>query len=188
MKKSILSLLIISGMMLMAVTACKKKEEQPQPAQQQGTMPQGPVVESPVPQGQGMPEGHGTAPVQKVELRVDVPNEVKDYWASVKFILEDKKLNKKQEVSAPIGAEFQIPDSNLVVKVGPFLPDFKMGDTITSPTNNLTNPAVGIVITENGAQVFPPSGQWGWLYQRFPAIHSFQHERFALALKEGVKK
>jgi len=183
--KKIFSVLI-AGMMLLSVASCKKKEEQPQQAPQQGAVPHGPLVESQMPQSPT--PGHGM-PGQKVEFKVVVPKEVEGHWSAVKFIIEDKTQNKKQELSAPIGGELKIPDSNLTVKVGPFLPDFKMtGDMITSATNDLINPAVGVKIYENGAQIFPASGQWGWLYMKFPSIHPFQHQRFALALKEGIKK
>ncbi|MBI5409149.1 MAG: DUF2155 domain-containing protein, partial [Nitrospirae bacterium] len=101
----------------------------------------------------------------------------------------DRKQNKQQELTANIGGEVKIPDSNLIVKVGPFLPDFKMnGAVITSASNDLNNPSVGVAIFENSAQVFPSSGKWGWLYARYPEIHPFQHDRFGLKLKEGIKK
>jgi len=133
--------------------------------------------------------GHGM-PAQKVDFKIVVPREVEGRWSAVKFIVEDKVKNSKQELSAPVGGELKIPDSNLVVKVGPFMPDFKMnGDTITSGSNDLNNPAVGVVVYENGKQIFPAEDKKvGWLYVKFPAVHPFQHERFALALKEGVRK
>ncbi len=183
MKKifSVLAAVII----LLSAVSCKKKEEQPQ-APPQSALPQGPLVDS---QAQQPPSpGHGM-PGQKIEFKVVVPQEVESRWSAVKFVVEDKTKKKQQELSAPIGGELKIPDSNLTVKVGPFLPDFKMtGDMITSASNDLINPAVGVIVYENGAQIFPTSGQWGWLYLKFPSIHPFQHERFALALKEGIKK
>jgi hypothetical protein len=39
---------------------------------------------------------------------------------------------------------------------------------------------------QNGNKIFPPSGEWGWLYAKFPTIHSFQHDRFSLSLKAGL--
>ncbi|RJQ45172.1 MAG: hypothetical protein C4538_08860 [Nitrospiraceae bacterium] len=183
--KSLLSVFVVA-LLLMSAAACKKKEEKPQPVPQQGSAPQGPIVESPM--TQSPPPGHGTSG-PKVEFQVAVPQEVKDHWSGVRFIIEDKEQNKKQELSATIGSEVKIPDSALMIKVGPFLPDFKMsGDTISSTTNDLINPAVGVIVYENGTKVFPASGQWGWLYMKFPTIHSFQHPRFAIALKEGIKK
>lgn len=201
MRKSllVLSVLMVAVVVLLSVTGCKKKEEQPQPApQQQGAVPQGPIVETPMsqssaPEGQ-MPQGHGMTGSEgrKVEFQVVVPQEVKDNWAAVKFTIEDKVKNKQQEISAPIGGEIKVPDSNLVVKVGPFLPDFKMdANIITSNSNELNNPAVGVVIYENGNQIFPePGKKWGWFWSRkeLQTMHLFQHQRFAVVLKEGVKK
>ena len=198
MKKSLSALLIVV-MILLSIAGCKKKEEQPQPArQQQGGIPQGPIVETPMsqpsaPPGQ-MPPGHGApgAAVQKVEFQVVVPQEVKDRWSAVKFIVVDKVQNKQQEISAPIGGEMKIPDSNLTVKVGPFLPDFKMdANIITSSTNEPNNPAVGLIIYEGGNQIYPePGKKWGWFWARkeLQAMHIFQHQRYALTLKEGIKK
>ncbi|MBI5098302.1 MAG: hypothetical protein HZB30_03565 [Nitrospirae bacterium] len=197
--KKLFSVLIVVAVMSLLIAGCKKKEEQPQPApQQKGAIPQGPVVETPMsqpsaPPGQ-MPPGHGMpgAAVPKVEFQVVVPQEVKDHWSAVKFIIEDKIQKKQQEISAPIGGEMKIPDSNIIVKVGPFLPDFKMdSNIITSSTNEPKNPAVGVIIYENGKQIFPEPGKklgWFWARKELQMMHLFQHQRFAVALKEGVKK
>jgi hypothetical protein len=198
MKRS-LSVVMVVVMILFSIAGCKKKEEQQQPAtQQQGGIPQGPIVETPMsppsaPMGQ-MPPGHGmpgdAAP--KVEFQVVVPQEVKDRWSAVKFIVEDKIHNKQLEISAPIDGETKIPDTNLLVKVGPFLPDFRMdANTITSSSNEPKNPAVGVIIYEDGKQIFPePGKKWGWFWARkeLQMMHLFQHQRYALTLKEGVKK
>jgi hypothetical protein len=198
MRKS-LSVMMVVVMILFSVAGCKKKEEPQQPAtQQQGGIPQGPVVETPMtqpsaPQGQ-MPPGHGMpgVAIPKVEFQVIVPQEVKDRWSTVKFIVADKVQNKQQEISAPIGGEVKIPDSNIVVKVGPFLPDFRMdANTITSSSNEPNNPAVGVVVYEDGKQIFPEPGKklgWFWARKELQMMHLFQHQRFALTLKEGVRK
>ena len=99
------------------------------------------------------------------------------------------RKTKQTEITVKVGEEFKITDSNLVVKTGPFLPNFKMSaDTITSTSNDPGNPAIGVEIYENDAKVFPTTGKWGWLYANFPTIHSFEHSRYGLALKEGIKK
>jgi hypothetical protein len=41
---------------------------------------------------------------------------------------------------------------------------------------------VRIIVFEGEEEIFK-----GWLYSKFPAIHPFQHERYGLLLKEGVK-
>jgi len=198
MKRS-LSVMMVVVMILFSIAGCKKKEEQQQPAtRQQGGIPQGPIVETPMtqpsgPQGQ-MPPGHGMPGVEvpKVEFQIVVPQDVKARWSAVKFIVEDKIQNTQQEISAPIGGETKIPNSDLLVKVGPFLPDFRMdANTITSSTSEPNNPAVGVIVYEGGKQIFPePGKKWGWLWARkeLQMMHLFQHQRYAITLKEGVKK
>jgi hypothetical protein len=195
--KKLFSVLIVVAVMSLLIAGCKKKEEQQPATQQQGGIPQGPVVEAPMTQPsapQQMPPGHGMpgAAAPKVEFQVVVPQEVKDHWAAVKLLVEDKVQNRQQEISVSVGGETKIPDSNLVVKVGHFLPDFRMeGNIITSSSNEPKNPAVGLIIYEDGKQIFPDMGKkWGWFWARkeLQMMHLFQHQRFALTLKEGVKK
>lgn len=171
-----------TAIFLFSLSACQKKEEQP--AEQKTSAPSGPIIDTPA----SPPPGHG-APAQKTEFQVVVPPEVAGLWPKVTIAVNDKKTNKQQEFTLNVGEELNIPDSNLMVRIGPFLPDFKMSATvITSASNEPNNPSVGIAVFENGNKLFPATGEWGWLYTKFPDIHSFQHERFSLALKEGVKK
>ena len=167
-------------MLAAALASCEKKDEQPVA---KSAVKQGPIIDevSPAP-------GHG-APVQKTEFSVVVPPEVQEAWMGVTISVDDKKENKQTDYNVASGGEFEIPDSGLTVKVGPFLPDFKMsGAVITSASSEPNNPAVGITVFEDGKKVFPPSGEVGWLYAKFPTIHSFQHERYGLILKAGTKK
>jgi predicted small lipoprotein YifL len=176
--KSVFSAILVV-FLLFLFGACSKKEEQPVP---QAPKMRGPIIDSPALQSKPRTG-------QRAELKVVVPQEVKDSWSSVKLLIEDNKLKKTEEFTVKLGDELKIPDSKLTVKVGDFLPDFKMGiQIITSASNNLVNPAVGIKISENGTQIFPLSGKWGWLYVKHPMIHPFQHDRFKVLLKEGVKK
>ncbi len=182
MKKILLTLTI--SVLLFSFAACKGKEAEEQAeVPQRQTLQPGPIIDQ---KAGGLP--HGVQP-PKTELQVVVPENVKAEWPSVIIIVEDKKENTKEEFTVNTDGEFQIPDSDLTVKVGPFLPDFKMGaSTITSATSEPNNPSVGIAILQDGNKVFPKTGEWGWLYSKFPTIHSFQHDRFGLLLKEGVKK
>ncbi len=176
--KNILILISISIFMLSA-WSCSKKEDS-KPAAQKQTLPSGPIVD--ITAGQG-------APAPKTVFQVMIPQEIRDQWGSVIIIVEDKKENSKQEFTVNTNGEFKIPDSNLTVKVGPFLPDFKMSaQTITTASAEPNNPSVGVAIIQDGSKIFPATGEWGWLYSKFPTIHSFQHERFGLVLKEGIKK
>jgi len=172
---------VVITLSLVSFLACSKKTEQGV-QQPQHPLKQGPIVESP-----RVPQSHGT--VQRHELNVVVPPEVKDRWSAVRLLVNDTKSQKIQEFTVRLGEELNIPDSKLTIKVGPFLPDFRLGaEAITSASLNLNNPAVGVAIFENNAQIFPESGKWGWLYAKFPEIHPFQHSRFKVFLKEGIEK
>jgi len=178
MNRILMAALIVAVMF--SLSSCKKPEEQ-KAAAKQPSMASGPIIDAQA----GAP--HGT-PAPKTVFQVMLPQDIKDAWTAVVIVVEDKKNNKSEEITADINGEFQIPDSDLTVKVGPFLPDFKMSaQTITSASAEPNNPAIGIAIIQNGEKIFPASGEWGWLYSKFPTIHSFQHDRFALALKAGIQ-
>ena len=181
MKKKVL-VAICSVAMLFAAGACKKKQEQPVP---QTGMP-----------GQQLPQGHPPMPGQpgqpgqpgvmmpKGETTIKVPDAVKGKWKGVVLVVEDKASKKSSEYTVNLNSDLKVPNSNLKIEVGDFLPDFKMdGLTITSMSNEMNNPAVRVKVFEDGKEVFK-----GWLYQKFPTIHPFEHPKYSLALKSGVKK
>jgi hypothetical protein len=154
---------LVGLLMVFSVVACKKKEERPIPSSvsmQPGVM---------------MPQG---------ETQIVVPEFVQGKWGGVKLIVEDKSAGSQSDVAINLGEEYTIPGTELKVKVNEFLPDFVMdGLTITSKSEELNNPAVNIVVTEGGSEVFD-----GWLYSKFPAIHPFQHDKYGITLKEAVEK
>jgi len=70
----------------------------------------------------------------------------------------------------------------MIVKVETFLPAFIMeGSTMTSSTNELKNPGVNVLITENGAVIFK-----GWLFSKFPNTHAFMHPKYGFTLVDFV--
>ncbi len=159
MRKSVVVLMLLMFMVLPA--GCKKKEEPPK---------------------QTPPPGHGIT-IPKTQLKVVVPDSVKGKWKAVKLEVTNKSTTNKEEITINLNSEYSIPDSNLILKVGDFLPDFRMeGLIITSASNEPKNPAIHITVLENGNEIFK-----GWLYSKFPSIHPFQHEKYGLALLEGVK-
>ena len=131
----------------------------------------------------GMPKG---------EMKIVVPDSVKGKWSAVKLVVEDKTSKKTQEFTVKLNSELKIPNSDLKVVVGEFLPDFKMSpDQITSSSNMQNNPAVAIKVFESGKQIFPSAGKkWGWLYAKpeLRNVHPFEHPKFSLSLEEGIKK
>lgn len=116
--------------------------------------------------------------------QIVVPDSVKGKWAGVKITVSDKTKGKSFEITAKLDSESKILNSDLKIKVGEFLPDYKMeGLTITSASNEPNNPAVGIIVFEGEKEIFK-----GWLYSKFPNSNPFQHGRYGLILKEGIKK
>ncbi len=164
MKKSVL-LIAVCIALVSAFGACKDKpKEEASPA----------TPHSPMSPGVMMPKG---------ETKVVVPDNVKAQWNAVVIGIEDKTANKTDDVTINLGGEYNIPNSNLKVKVGDYLPDFKMdGLTITSVTDQPNNPAVHVNVLEGDKEVFK-----GWLYSKFPSIHPFQHDKYGLTLKDAVK-
>jgi hypothetical protein len=169
----------------LGIGGCKKKEQQPVPQAPQ-MMPGGQMPPGAMPPGGQMPPGQGGPGmnVPKGELSVTVPDSVKGKWSGVKLVVEDKAAKKKQEYTVNLNSELKIPNSNLKVAVGEFIPDFRMdAQTITSTSNEPKNPAVRVKVFEGDKEIFK-----GWLYSKFPTIHPFEHPKYGLGLKEGIKK
>ena len=163
--------LLVAILMMVAIagTGCKKKQPPP------SMPPQG------APGQPGMPGTPGTPPVEKT---VVVPDDVKGAWKAVKVEVEFKEKKSKKAFTVPLNSEFKVPDSDLTLKVGSFLPHFTMAaDQITSGSNNLENPAAQIEVFEGGKEIFH-----GWLFAKYPAVHPLTHDKYGVALLEGVKK
>ncbi|MBI5101544.1 MAG: DUF2155 domain-containing protein [Nitrospirae bacterium] len=177
MKKKILAV-ACSLVLLVAVGACKKKTDQPAP---QAGAPGGQLPPGHPAGGQA---GPGGVMMPKGETVVTLPDAVKGKWKGVVLVIEDKASKKSSEHTVNLNSDFKVPNSDLKISVGEFLPDFKMeGLSITSVTNETNNPAVKVVIFDKDKEVFK-----GWLYSKFPTIHPFEHPKFGLLLKSGVKK
>lgn len=174
MKKGIISVLVIVclAMSIVVFAGCQKD-----------TAP----INTGAPAGQ-LPADHpktegGEQPFIAPITEILVPDSVKGKWASVVLTIEDKASGKSNDVTVKIGGEYTIPDTKIKIKVGDFLPDFKMaGSTITSNSADPNNPAVHVTITEGDQELFK-----SWLYSQFQAIHPFQHEKYGVTLKAGVK-
>jgi hypothetical protein len=119
---------------------------------------------------------------KRKESVVVVPAMVKGKWKAVKISVTDKRSNKDAVYTVAIGAELQLPNSGLILKVENFLPNFKMeGTSLTSESNEPKNPAAQISIKEGGKEIFK-----GWLFSLYPTTHAFQHNRFSFSLVDFV--
>jgi hypothetical protein len=164
-RKMVVGFLAVMVLMM----GCQKKE--PPPPQPQALPQAAPQPAMPT----DIPPISGSAPTV-------IPEFLKGKWTAVKFLVEDKKSNQSQEYVVNLGAELAIPSSTLVVKAEAFLPDLKIeGATFTTASGELKNPAVHVRILDNGKEVFN-----GWLFQLFPAVHPFQHERYTITLRDSV--
>ena len=215
--KSVITLSVVLLALLVVLLGCEKKEEKPVPKAPEQSQAFNPNVPSQTPpagmqpppgmqQPQGMqpppgmqqPQGmqppagmqsppgmqspHGDA-MPKTTKTVMVPDAVKGSWSKVTLVFEDKSGKKKTEYTVKVGSSLEIPGTGLKVQVGEFLPDFQMTDTtITSKSNEPNNPAVRVEVFEKGKAIYK-----NWLYAKFPEIHKFEHERYSLMLKGGVK-
>ncbi len=194
-------IIIASVALSMFAVSCDKKEEQPALEALYVSDPAVPCPNCNEEGKQFTPEVYAqpaqqpsdrllfTSPVSgdmktRAERTVVVPEDVKATWGSVKLFFEDRVSKKSSEYVVAIGSEFNIPDTKLKIVVGEFLPDFRMDDImITSNSNKPNNPAVRIEVFGDGISIFR-----GWLYANLPTVHPFEHERYKLILKEGVKK
>jgi hypothetical protein len=120
----------------------------------------------------------GAAPSQR---RVMVPPLVAASWKAVVLEVEDKRDGSKRDFTVAIGNSLMI--GRLDVKVVYFLPAFAMGPGyITSSSNEPVNPAAGIEVREDRQTIFANA-----IFSRFPEMHPFQHDHWAIRLKNFVR-
>jgi hypothetical protein len=120
-------------------------------------------------------------PVKK-EAVVVVPPSVVGKWKSVSIAVIDKSNVTQKRYTIPIGGRLAIPSTTLVIEVESFLPAFIMeGTTMTSSSNELTNPGAKVKISENGTVIFK-----GWLFSKFPNTHAFMHPTYGFTLMDVV--
>jgi len=154
--KNILKVVAILAVAAIAVAGCKKKEEKP-------------AIE-------GMPP-HAMMESKEKPVVV-VPESEKGKWKAVKIAVTDKDSKKSTEYDVEIGKSFPVPNSDLVVTVENFLPDFTMdGNVRTSKSDEPKNPAAQVVITENGKEIYK-----NWLFMVLQSPHAFQHSKYDIKL------
>ena len=119
----------------------------------------------------------------KIERGVVVPDGVKGKWKAVKLLVKNKKDEERNEMKTiTLGSSFELEDSGIRVTVGPFLPNFVMSQkAYTSSGNELTNPAVQLVVEQNGKTLYT-----GWAFAKYPTMYAFEHDVFALQLMDYI--
>ena len=134
--------------------------------------------------GRQVTEGHPDVQERvKIERGVVVPDGVKGKWKAVKLLVKNKKDEERNEMKIiTLGSSFELEDSGIKVTVGPFLPNFVMSQkAYTSSGNELTNPAVQLVVEQNGKTFYT-----GWAFAKYPTMYAFEHDVFALQLMDYI--
>ncbi|MDX9714548.1 MAG: hypothetical protein RBT37_03865 [Dissulfurispiraceae bacterium] len=168
--KKVICLAISLAVVFSMVIGCGKSEQQPGPKASDSHS------------AKPLSDAHaGTS--AKSQKPVDVPADVKKTWKKVVLVIEDRDKKKKTEHVVDIGSEISLDDSNVKVKVLYFLPHFMIQEQkVTSLSNNPENPSVRISVKDNGKEIFD-----NWIYSKHPDIYTFDHNRFGIVLKEGLK-
>jgi hypothetical protein len=192
MSKKIL-LLALCFALVFSLGACKKKETAPVVPQTPGAVAPGPLMPPGQVQPGQMPPPGAQQPglmMPRGKAHVVVPTSVKGKWSGARIIVEDKLTKTKHEYTVKLDSDFKIPNTDLSMHVGDFLPEFRMdGLNLTSASNEPINPALAIRVFEKGKQIFPaPGKEWGLLFAKVPSVHPFEHQKYGIILKEGVKK
>jgi len=126
----------------------------------------------------------GAVPGGNVPSRLVVPPEVTAAYSAIRVQWKDSSSGQEGSLDVPIGGSAPLPDSSLEVRADVFLPAFTMNaEEITSTGIAMENPAARIAVIDQGSEVFS-----GWIFQRFPDVHPFQHPRFSLRLDGGVER
>jgi hypothetical protein len=120
---------------------------------------------------------------EKLVRGVFVPTNVKGKWKSVKILIKNKQNEELNEVKTlDLGSSFTLADGNLKITVGPYFPNFVMDKNLYTSMDNVEwNPAVQLVVEENGKESFR-----GWSFKKFPEMYAFEHEDYSLELIAAV--
>ncbi|NIA19802.1 MAG: DUF2155 domain-containing protein [Xanthomonadaceae bacterium] len=115
---------------------------------------------------------------EKRSHAVVVPEIVEKTWKSVTIKITDKQAKTDQQVTINVGDTYEIPNSSISLRVLHFLPDFAMNSFgMTSKSNEPDNPAVNFEVHEDDKKLFT-----GWLFSKFPDVHTFNHDRYSFNL------
>ena len=118
-----------------------------------------------------------------ISRKIVMPSDVEDRWKAVKILIRNKKDKEKGRIQiVGLGTSVTPENSGLRVTVGPFLPNFMMNKTTyTSMGNDELNPAVQLIVEENGKIIYK-----GWAFKKFPSVYAFEHQVFSIKLLGAI--
>ncbi len=130
-------------------------------------------------------DGHPplTQDQQNVQREIFVPKSVAGKWKAVKILVRDKTDEERNHMQmVKLGSSFPLGDSGITVSAAEFFPNFVLDQTrYTSMDNELDNPAIHLVITENGKEIYN-----GWTFAKYPGLYAFEHDRYSLQLMDFI--
>ena len=120
---------------------------------------------------------------KNVHREIIVPKNVEGKWKAVKILIRDKTDEERNTVrTVKLGSTFQLGDSGITVRAEEFFPNFVLDrESYTSMDNSLGNPAIHLVITENGKELYN-----SWTFAKYPGLYAFEHERYGLQLMDFI--
>ena len=119
----------------------------------------------------------------KIDRGGVVPQEVEGQWKAVKIMVRNKIDESRNSIKmVSLGDSFELDGSAIKVTIGPFMPNFVMTQkNYSSKGNELTNPAVRLIVEENGKILYE-----GWAFAKYPTMYAFEHDEFALQLMDYI--
>ena len=187
---------IFTLLLVLALSACTASEEKVPEAEiaettggQESLKTEGSFFSPNIMQGETLPKGSGydahpaAVEAKKIQRENLVPDNVKGKWKAVKILILDKTDEEKNEIkTVELGTTFTLGEKGMKVTVGPFFPNFVMDEThYTSMDNQLINPAVQIVVEENGKNIYK-----GWAFEKHPTLYAFENEKYGLQLMGSI--
>ena len=120
---------------------------------------------------------------KNVHREILVPKSVEGKWKAVRILVRDKSDEERNTMqTVELGSTFQLGDSGITVSAGEFFPNFVLDQArYTSMDNMLGNPAIHLVVTENGKELYN-----GWTFAKYPGLYAFEHKRYSLQLMDFI--
>jgi len=113
---------------------------------------------------------------------INLPEHIRSQWTGAIIRLVDVNTGLTETVTVDLGSTVSLGNSGLSLTAETFIPAFVMDDSgITSSSAEPTNPAVEVVISEQGKDPYH-----GWLFATMPEIHPYPHDRYQVLLVEGI--
>ena len=117
-----------------------------------------------------------------VNTDIRLPEEILAGWTGVRVRVVDSTTGGSERFEIPLGQATSLGDTGLTLVADSFVPDFVMDESgITSRSVNTENPAVHVVISEQGSEPYQ-----GWLFAAMPDIHPYPHDRYRVLLEEWI--